>query len=129
MEETGYLPPEAADFQGERTFWKYEIVRVAPVTKVNVGISGGGENSTYSLSAGYMNQQGALIESGYEAVNLRLKNTFDFFNNHLRLGNTLMLNSSDKQINNMTITDALRQNPLLLVLYPDPLGVRKSTRL
>src|SRR5690625_3669737 len=33
-----------------------------------------------------------------------------------------MLNSSDKQINNMTITDALRQNPLLPVLDPDQLG-------
>lgn len=122
MRETGYLPQEAADFQGEGTHWQDEIFRVAPVTKANIGISGGGENSTYSLSAGYMNQQGALIESGYETVNLRLKNTFDFFNNHLRLGNTLMLNSSDKQINNMTITDALRQNPLLPVMDPDQLG-------
>lgn len=122
MRETGYLPQEAADFQGDGTFWQDEIFRVAPVTKANLGVSGGSENSTYSLSAGYINQQGALIESGYEAVNLRLKNTFDFFNNHLRIGNTLMLNSSNKKINTMTITDALRQNPLLPVLDPDQLG-------
>ena len=74
------------------------------------------------MSVGYINQKGALIKSGYEAVNLRAKNTFGFFNNSVRLGNTLMLNSYTRDANTVTLTDALRQNPLLPVKDPNQLG-------
>lgn len=122
MDETGYLPSQVQNFSGKGTNWQDEAFRVAPVTKANLGISGGGESSTYSVSAGYINQKGSLIKSGYEAVNLRTKNTFDFFNDYLRLGNTFLLNSSTKDINNVVITDLLRQNPLLGVRDPNQLG-------
>lgn len=74
------------------------------------------------MSVGYINQKGALIKSGYEAVNLRAKNTFGFFNNSVRIGNTLMLNSYTRDANTVTLTDALRQNPLLPVKDPNQLG-------
>lgn len=122
MQQTGYLPAEAAGFQGAGTNWQDEIFRTAPISKANVGITGGGKQSTYSVSVGYINQKGALIKSGYEAVNLRAKNTFGFFNNSVRLGNTLMLNSYTRDANTVTLTDALRQNPLLPVKDPNQLG-------
>lgn len=122
MQQTGYLPAEAANFQGSGTNWQDEIFRTAPLSKANVGITGGGKQSTYSVSVGYINQKGALIKSGYEAVNLRAKNTFGFFNNSVRLGNTLMLNSYTRDANTVTLTDALRQNPLLPVKDPNQLG-------
>lgn len=122
MNQSGYLPKEAIDFQGPGTNWQDEVYRTAPISKANVGITGGSETSTYNVSAGYINQKGILINSGYESVNLRTKNTFSFFNNHLRIGNTLMLNTSEKQDNRLTITDALRQNPLLAVYDPNQLG-------
>lgn len=122
MEETGYLPEQAKGFQGQGTDWQDEVFRVAPVSKANVNISGGGENSTYNVSAGYLNQKGVLITSGYEEVNFRTKNTFNFFDNHFRVGNTVMINSSTKDINDMVITDPLRQNPLLPVYDEDQLG-------
>ncbi|MBC8987746.1 TonB-dependent receptor [Pedobacter sp. N36a] len=122
MNQSGYLPKEAIDFQGTGTNWQDEVYRTAPISKANVGITGGSETSTYSVSAGYINQKGILINSGYESFNLRTKNTFSFFNNHLRVGNTLMLNTSEKQDNRLTITDALRQNPLLAVYDSNQLG-------
>lgn len=122
MQNTGYLPQEAASFQGSGTNWQDEIFRVAPMTKANVSVSGGGKQSTYSVSAGYLNQKGVLIGSDYEAVNIRAKNTFGFFNNHFRIGNTLLLTNSNQNRNVSTLTDALRQNPLLPVEDPDQLG-------
>lgn len=122
MTQSGYLPKEAIDFQGLGTNWQDEVYRTAPITKANVGITGGSETSTYNVSAGYINQKGILINSGYEAFNFRTKNTFSFFNNHFRVGNTLLLTTAEKQDNRLTITDALRQNPLLPVYDPNNLG-------
>ncbi|MBX3255575.1 MAG: TonB-dependent receptor [Chitinophagaceae bacterium] len=122
MKESGFLPQEALNFQGKGTNWQDEIYRTAPVSKINVDISGGGERSTYSLSAGYIDQKGILLNTGYKAFNIRAKNTFGFFNNHFRVGNTVLLRSGDRQNTDFTITDALRQNPMIPVLDPDQLG-------
>ncbi|WP_447641216.1 MULTISPECIES: SusC/RagA family TonB-linked outer membrane protein [Chitinophagaceae] len=122
MKQSGYLPQQAVDFQGNGTNWQDEIYRSAPVSKVNINIAGGGENSTYDVSAGYIDQQGILLSTGYKGFNLRTKNTFGFFNNHLRLGNTLMLKSGDKKYSDFTITDALRQNPMIPVYDSAQLG-------
>lgn len=122
MKESGYLPQEALNFQGNGTNWQDEIYRSAPVSKINVDVSGGSDRTTYSLSAGYIDQKGILLNTGYKAFNIRSKNTFNFFKNHFRLGNTVLLRSGDRLYTDFTITDALRQNPMIPVLDPDQLG-------
>lgn len=122
LDANDFLPSEAADYQGKGTNWQDEVYRTAPVNKVHLNFSGGGENSTYNVSGGYLNQQGIIRESGYEEITFRTKNTFSFLNKHLRLGNTVMINSSRKKKNDLVITDALRQNPLLEVYDEDRLG-------
>ena len=115
MKQTGFLPDEVKNFQGAGTNWQDEVYRTAPVTKANLNISGGTKTATYNVSAGYINQQGILLNSGYSAFNVRAKNTFSFFNDHFRVGNTLLVKTADKQINELSITDPLRQNPLMKV--------------
>ena len=122
MRSSGYLPQEAVDFKGPGTNWQDEIYRTAPISKINVGVSGGGENSTYDLSAGYIDQQGILLNTGYKAFNVRSKNTFGFFNNHVRIGNTFLLKSGDQKYSDFTVTDALRQNPMIPVYDSSQLG-------
>lgn len=122
MKQTGYLPDAVKGFEGAGTNWQDEVYRTAPVTKANLSISGGTKTATYNVSAGYINQQGILINSGYDAFNIRTKNTFSFFNDHFRVGNTLLVKTSQKDINKMTITDPLRQNPLMKVLDENQLG-------
>lgn len=107
-----YLPTQAADFNAN-TDWQDEVFHTAPVNKVNLDISGGGERSTYSVSAGYLNQKGIMKSTGYETFNVRSKNTFSFFNDHFRVGNTFMMKSGDRKYTDLTITDILRQNALL----------------
>lgn len=122
MKQSGYLPQEAVDFQGEGTNWQDEVYRSAPISKLNLSVAGGTARSTYNLSAGYINQKGVILNSGFKSYNIRAKNTFNFLNDHVRLGSTILLRNSNKQINSMTITDALRQNPLMTVYNPNQLG-------
>lgn len=122
MKSSGFLPPQAESYTGNGTNWQDEIFVNAPVNKFNVDVTGGGERSTYSVSAGYLDQDGVLTETGYKAFNVRAKNTFSFFNNHFRLGNTVILKSGDRKFTDFTITDALRQNPMIAVLDPNQLG-------
>lgn len=122
MKESGYLPEQATNYTGNGTNWQDEIYVKAPVSKVNVDVSGGGDHSTYNVSAGYIDQLGILMSTGYKAFNVRAKNTFNFFNNHFRLGNTFLVKSGDRKYSDFTITDALRQNPMIPVLDPNQLG-------
>ncbi|MCY4778428.1 TonB-dependent receptor [Sphingobacterium sp. UT-1RO-CII-1] len=118
----GTLPP-AAEAMTTNTDWQNEVFRTAPMHKVNVDIAGGGERSTYSVSAGYMKQEGVLLNTDYDAFNLRTKNTFSLFNNHLRLGNTFLIKNGNQQRGSeLVITDILRQNPLVPVYDPEILG-------
>ncbi|WP_455637466.1 SusC/RagA family TonB-linked outer membrane protein [Parabacteroides sp.] len=123
MKNSGYALPESAlNYKGKGTNWQDEVYRTAPITKANISISGGTKNATYNVSAGYINQEGIMLNSGYDAFNIRTKNTFSFFNDHFRVGNTLLVKTSTKDINKLVITDPLRQNPLLAVYDENQLG-------
>ncbi|WP_313528983.1 SusC/RagA family TonB-linked outer membrane protein [Sphingobacterium multivorum] len=115
------LPPQAESFNAN-TNWQDEVFETAPVNKINLDIAGGGEKSTYSVSAGYLNQKGILKRTGYESFNVRSKNTFNFFNDHVRVGNTFLIKSGDRKYANLVITDILRQNPLLPIYDENVVG-------
>lgn len=107
---------------GKGTNWQDEAFRTAPITKANISLSGGTKNATYNLSAGYLNQQGILIKSGYDAFNLRSRNTFSLFNDHLRMGNTLIIKNSEKKKNNVSVMDVMWLNSLVPVHDESQLG-------
>lgn len=52
--------------------WEDALVRTASRTNVTMNISGGGENSDFFLSAGYLNEDGITRNSGYKRYNTRL---------------------------------------------------------
>lgn len=104
---------------GAGTDWHDEVFRTAPVTKASVALSGGSKNATYSVTGGYLNQEGVLRTTGYEAFNLHAKNTFSFLNNHLRMGSSVMMKFYNKDYDDFTITDVLRQNPIVPVYDPE----------
>lgn len=62
------IDPQLADPSqfGEGTDWQDEIFRTAPINNVQLSARGGTDALTYSLSGGYFNQQGVVIESGFE---------------------------------------------------------------
>lgn len=79
-------PQYQSRLEGE-TDWQEEIFRNAPMQNYNLSVSGGGENSSFRLSAGYLNQDGIIIHTGYERYNLRANS--DFTLGRLKLGENL----------------------------------------
>lgn len=80
---------------GVGTDWQDEIYRVAPMQNYHLSASGGGENLTYSLSGGYLDQEGIVKETGYDRWNLRLKSTFT--KGRLKIGETVILSQESWQ--------------------------------
>ena len=69
---------------GAGTDWQRELYNTAMVNKVSLNVSGGNKTSTYNISGSYLNQDGIVNSTGYDSWNLRAKNTFSLFNNHVR---------------------------------------------
>ena len=63
-----YKNPE---IYGKGTNWFDEITRVAPTTEVNLSISGGNDKITSYFSAGFMDQQGVVLKTGYRRFSVR----------------------------------------------------------
>lgn len=58
------------------TDWQDLYYQNASMWNLSAAISGGGENSTFSTSIGYINQDGIIIQSDYEKYNARVNGTY-----------------------------------------------------
>jgi len=82
------------DALGEGTNWQKEIYRVAPMQNYTLDASGGGNNFTYSISGGYLDQQGIVKTTDYNRVNLRIKS--DFTKGRVKIGETVILSQENR---------------------------------
>lgn len=110
---TGYsTAPELLDWNGGRgTDWQKELYRTAVINKVNLNISGGSKTATFNFSGSYLNQEGIVRTTNYETWNLRNKNTFSAFNNHLRIGTTMMMKIWKKKYEDVSYISILAAVP------------------
>lgn len=58
------------------TDWQDLYYQNAAMWNLSAAISGGGDNSTFSTSIGYTNQEGIIIQSDYEKYNARVNGTY-----------------------------------------------------
>ena len=58
------------------TDWQDLYYQNAAMWNLSASISGGNENSTFSTSIGYTNQEGIIIQSDYEKYNARVNSTY-----------------------------------------------------
>lgn len=60
---------------GAQTLWNFNwddaMQQQALRTELNLNVSGGGKSNQYFFSAGYLNDKGMALESGYQRFNLR----------------------------------------------------------
>lgn len=56
---------------GNGTDWQDALFRSALMTSHNISVTGGSDRATYSISAGYLNQDGIAIGSGFKRLTLR----------------------------------------------------------
>lgn len=57
---------------GEGTDWQGEIFRTAPMYNHQLSLSGGSDNTKFAISAGYQNQDGIALGSGFERLSTRV---------------------------------------------------------
>ncbi len=105
------------DLLGEGTKWQEELFRGAWMQNHNLSVSGGSDKSTYSLSLGYLDQEGMAIGSSFERINLRGVINSEA-NSFLNMGVTFALANSEQNTtiqDNRLIQVALRQTPNVAV--------------
>jgi len=55
---------------GKGTDWQDLLFRSAPVNQHNLNISGGNDKTQFSIGAGFFDQQGIIVNSGYRRIDL-----------------------------------------------------------
>jgi len=117
--------PQYADFIDNDTDWQDEIFRTGVLRNINLGLSGGGEGSNFRFSGGYLNQEGAMIETEFERFNFRSNSNFKF--GKLSFGQTLNVaftvqNPERESGGRSLIEHAIKSAPYLSVYNPDNRG-------
>ncbi|WP_029033797.1 SusC/RagA family TonB-linked outer membrane protein [Salinimicrobium terrae] len=105
------------DLLGEGTDWQEEMFTRAQRESYNLSVSGGNEKSSYSMSMGYLEQEGIALGSSFDRLNLR--GLFDTqVKEYLKTGINFAFSEIDQ---NTTFSDAsliltaLRQTPNVAV--------------
>ncbi|MEQ8471774.1 MAG: TonB-dependent receptor [Marinoscillum sp.] len=84
---------------GEGTDWQEAIFRLAPMQSHSMTFTGGEEKLQYVLSAGYMQQDGIVIGSDFDRINVRL-NVDNQVRDWLKIGTSMSLSRKDERIIN-----------------------------
>jgi TonB-linked SusC/RagA family outer membrane protein len=96
-----------------------ELFDPANVTRINIAASGGSEQGRYRLSANYLNQEGAVIYTGYERASTRLNSEFKL-SDKLRIGQKLNVTFDKETPLSTSFNMPLQSSPLTPVY--DTLG-------
>lgn len=98
---------------GEGTNWQDEIFDSAPIQNVQVGFTGGGEKSSFNLSANYFSQEGIIDGSNFDRFTARLNNTREVKDWLTVAGNlSLIYSQSDNVPTGGILNSAYRADPL-----------------
>lgn len=104
------------------TNWQDELFRDAMISENNVSFSTGSEKSIFYASAGYFDQDGIMIGTGYKRGNFQFNSEHDI-SKHIKFGQTLMYSIGDRNNQKETqgrtnIMHAIRSVPYLPVMDP-----------
>ena len=108
------------------TNWQNELFRTGIGQNYYLGISGGNENGNFNVSGNYYTEDGTMINTNFERLNLRANSDFSLFNDHLRVGESILAGrtrghgSQGGQGNKWVI--ATLSSPLMPVYEPKNLG-------
>ncbi|WP_321331605.1 TonB-dependent receptor [uncultured Bacteroides sp.] len=109
------------DLLSEGTDWQDEMFQKAMMTSHNLSVTGGNEQSNYALGAGYLNQDGIAIGSGFRRLNLR--GSFDSqVKKYLKMGINFAFSNSRQKLtvsDESLIETALKQTPNVAVRNAD----------
>jgi len=89
--------PKGLDYSSTNTDWQDVVFTPdAPIQNYYVSASGGSAKSNYSMSAGYFDQKGIIMDSYYKRFTFRI-NSSAVVNDWLKVGENMSLMSSDNR--------------------------------
>jgi len=113
-----YWPKNPEDF-GPGTDHQDAIFRNAAYQDYNLSVSGGNSKSTYYISGSYTDQEGILINSGFERLNLKVNND-NKLTDWLNIGTSILLGQTNNDIvPHNVIGNALTRSPTLSIRTED----------
>lgn len=109
------------------TDWQRAAFQTAPMQDHSLTVSGGGENSRFYVSGGYLNQEGVMVFSGLERYSGRVNSEFTIGKNKkLKIGESITLTRSNGlnlgQANNLDFAYLLGSSPTMKLYKPENLG-------
>ncbi len=73
------------------TRWQDELLRTGFGQNYHAGLSGGNENSNFNVSGSYYSEDGVMINTNFERLNLRANSDFSILNDHLKIGESFLI--------------------------------------
>jgi len=77
--------------------WQSQVFRKAPMNSHNLSIGGGNSNATYSISAGYLGQEGTELAQDYKRYSLRAASEMKA-GKFLKFGESVILSTSTRHV-------------------------------
>ena len=111
-----FSDPEWLERIGKGTDWEDVLLRTALTHNAQISASGGSEKTQFMLSAGYLNQEGVVIENDYNRLSLR-SNVNHQFNERLNASVKIALTRS----NDSSYGTAGKSDAVSLALQSDPI--------
>lgn len=93
LQEGNFDPSNSTD-------WQDVLFQKAAQQQYNLSFTGGGEYSNYNLAVGYVDQQGIVVESYYDRLNLRMNS--DFRKGRIHFGESLVVSRENARGGNVT---------------------------
>ena len=110
------------DVRITRTDWQDQVFRSAAVQDHNIRMFGGGENSSYSFSVGYMNHESTVIARDFQRFTMGFKMDQSILNKKIRLNESMRLKNEVNKGVLANFNDAIRMAPYSQVYDPTNLG-------
>lgn len=123
--DLGVVPDRPADFLNHNTNFQDEIFNSGLIQNYNAAYSGGSEHGTYRFSAGYQDQEAAVINSGFERYTFRATSSYNV--GKFKIGETMSVAFSKSNPildagGRSLIEHAIKVAPYLPVYNPNNLG-------
>lgn len=113
----GLPVPSGARNPTVNTDWQDALFQSGAIQSHNLAVSGGSPAASYLLSGGYLDQEGAVITTGFRRYNFRLNS--ELRRGRLTFGESMALShTNQRSLNGFPLVDAIRMVPTIPVRDP-----------
>lgn len=110
------------------TDWQDEMTQNAAITSTNISFSGGNKSVKYFMSGNYFNQEGIILNSGFERFQTRL-NIDAELTNWLTTGATMNISRTDRNNNKVSFYDLLKSASTTTPVYNEDGSYNETDQL